>query len=204
MDPATIATFVEAIRHAPLDVLNQLSSTLEMDNRLPLESLAHLNNEDKLHTFRACLIVLFVTELMNQGQVVLNSMAQVTLTAFIEAIRCAPLDVLNQLALALEINDRLPLEFLACLNSKDKLHALRACLITFLVTKGRIVPRAFQLEASLATVHQRDSIVIAGMGSGKTLCFLIPILLHPESISVTVSPLKRLQVTQVRLDKMCW
>ena len=46
-------------------------------------------------------------------------------------------------------------------------------------------------------LRRQDSVVIAGTGSGKTLCLLIPILLRPKSISITISPLKRLQTTQV-------
>ncbi|KAF8432233.1 P-loop containing nucleoside triphosphate hydrolase protein, partial [Boletus edulis BED1] len=75
--------------------------------------------------------------------------------------------------------------------------ALRMCLIVFFVTRFAIVPRAFQLQASLATLKGLDSIITAGTGTGKTLCLFIPILLRPNSISITISPLKRLQVTQV-------
>ncbi|KAF9219478.1 hypothetical protein BS17DRAFT_717460, partial [Gyrodon lividus] len=39
--------------------------------------------------------------------------------------------------------------------------------------------------------------VIVGTGSGKTLCLLIPMLLQLDSISITISPLKHLQTSQV-------
>ncbi|KAI9573490.1 hypothetical protein HD554DRAFT_1980743, partial [Boletus coccyginus] len=58
-------------------------------------------------------------------------------------------------------------------------------------------PHDFQLQASLAMLRGRDCVIIAGTGSGKTLCLLLPILLRPDLISVTISPLKRLQTTQV-------
>ncbi|KAJ8456448.1 hypothetical protein ONZ45_g18718 [Pleurotus djamor] len=73
---------------------------------------------------------------------------------------------------------------------------LRACLLVFLYTNRRIVPREFQLHASLAAHLGRDSVIIAGTGSGKTLCIAIPVLLNPSKISIVISPLKRLQVTQ--------
>ncbi|KAI9459623.1 P-loop containing nucleoside triphosphate hydrolase protein, partial [Boletus coccyginus] len=60
-----------------------------------------------------------------------------------------------------------------------------------------IVPCTFQLQASLAILNGKDTIITAGTGSGKTLCLLIPILLCPGTISLTISPLKRLQMTQV-------
>ncbi|KIK78701.1 hypothetical protein PAXRUDRAFT_126893, partial [Paxillus rubicundulus Ve08.2h10] len=50
-----------------------------------------------------------------------------------------------------------------------------------------VVPRVFQLQASLAMLQQRDSIIMAGTGSGKTLCLLIPMLLRPGSISITIN-----------------
>ncbi|KAG1846147.1 P-loop containing nucleoside triphosphate hydrolase protein, partial [Suillus tomentosus] len=55
----------------------------------------------------------------------------------------------------------------------------------------------FQLEAILATLNGCDSVITAGTGCGKTLCLIIPILLHPDTISMTISPLKRLQNMQV-------
>ncbi|KAG1828315.1 hypothetical protein F4604DRAFT_1640580 [Suillus subluteus] len=74
------------------------------------------------------------------------------------------------------------------------------CALACSCTSSRlqtIVPRVFQLEAILATLNGRDSIITAGTGCGKTLCLIIPNLLRPDTISVTISPLKRLQITQV-------
>ncbi|KAF8427206.1 hypothetical protein L210DRAFT_3420065 [Boletus edulis BED1] len=119
------------------------------------------------------------------------------ITTFVEAIWHTPLDTAIQLSSTL-INDRLPHEYLATLNNEDRLEALRACLIISLLTDSRVVPCVFQLQASLEMLHQRDCVVIAGTSSGKTLCLLIPALLRPDSISITISPLKRLQTIQVR------
>ncbi|KAJ7506368.1 P-loop containing nucleoside triphosphate hydrolase protein, partial [Mycena galericulata] len=55
-----------------------------------------------------------------------------------------------------------------------------------------------QLESSLASDAGRDSTVIARTGFGKTLCIAIPLLLKPGTITLTVSPLKRLQAMQVK------
>ncbi|KIK79606.1 hypothetical protein PAXRUDRAFT_95859, partial [Paxillus rubicundulus Ve08.2h10] len=67
---------------------------------------------------------------------------------------------------------------------------LHACMIIYLLTATVIVPQEFQLQASLAILNGKDSIITAGTGSGKTLCIIIPLLLRPQSISITVSPLK--------------
>ena len=88
-------------------------------------------------------------------------------------------------------------QFLRSLSAIDHVVCHRLCLLLFTVTRGKKVPRQFQLEAALETVNSRDSIVIAGTGSGKTICIALPILLDPKCISITVSPLKRLQILQV-------
>ena len=43
----------------------------------------------------------------------------------------------------------------------------------------------------------QDSLTDVGTGNGKTLCMIIPCLLSPKTISVVISPLKRLQAVQV-------
>ena len=51
----------------------------------------------------------------------------------------------------------------------------------------------------LADVHAKDALVAAGTGSGKTLPIALCILLDDPTanyLSITISPLKRLQVTQ--------
>ncbi|KIK81748.1 hypothetical protein PAXRUDRAFT_90563, partial [Paxillus rubicundulus Ve08.2h10] len=77
--------------------------------------------------------------------------------------------------------------YLATLSDNAKVDALRACLIIWVLTRGAVVPRVFQLQASLAMLQQRDSIIMAGTGSGKTLCLLIPMLLRPGSIVMKLS-----------------
>ncbi|KAG1721041.1 hypothetical protein EDD22DRAFT_760609, partial [Suillus occidentalis] len=68
---------------------------------------------------------------------------------------------------------------------------LRACLIIYVLTATVIIPRQFQLEAVLATLNGRDSIVTAGTGSGKTLCIIMPILLRPGTVRVIESSVPR-------------
>ena len=121
------------------------------------------------------------------------------LTTSVDLVCHTLLDVLTQLALV-TINDQLPCDFIATLNNKEKLDAIRACLVVSLLTNGHIVPCVFQLQASLAMLRRQDSVILASTGSSKTLCMLIPILLHLESITITISLLKCLQMTQVRSE----
>ncbi|KAF9463438.1 hypothetical protein BDZ94DRAFT_1124584, partial [Collybia nuda] len=57
----------------------------------------------------------------------------------------------------------------------------------------------FQLRACLATHNRHDSLINAGTGSGKTLPIALNLLLNnptEANISLTISLLKRLQITQ--------
>jgi len=64
------------------------------------------------------------------------------------------------------------------------------------LSSGTEVPREFQLKASLAAIAGRDSVIRAG----KTLAMAIPMLLRPNAMAIVVSPLKRLQSSQVNID----
>ncbi|KAF9221685.1 hypothetical protein BS17DRAFT_653474, partial [Gyrodon lividus] len=59
-----------------------------------------------------------------------------------------------------------------------------ACVIIYILSSSMIIPCVFQLQASLAILNSRDTIITAGTGSGKTLCVLIPMLLRPGSMSI--------------------
>ena len=88
------------------------------------------------------------------------------------------------------------LRWIDSLDPDMSLDTLRACLLVFSVTDGRVIPRQFQLEAGLAAYREKNTIVNAGTGSGKTLSMAIPLLMDPKAIAIIVSPLKRLQTSQ--------
>lgn len=50
-------------------------------------------------------------------------------------------------------------------------------------------PFSWQLDASEAILCGQDVVVDVGTGSGKTLCFSLPLLLDEDSIVLTISPL---------------
>ena len=104
------------------------------------------------------------------------------------------LDTLKEHLVSLE---NLPTEFLDTLDEKDKTICYRATLLCYTVCKQ--VPKEMQLRTLLADVNRKDCLVSAGTGSGKTLPIALKILLDDptkNSISLTLSPYKRLQKTQ--------
>jgi ATP-dependent helicase YprA (DUF1998 family) len=103
-------------------------------------------------------------------------------------------------------SERLPLVYWNALSNEDRITASRACLLAYAVTGGTQVPRELQLRACLATYHAHDSLIDTGTGSGKTLPIALNLLLDDprlKKISLTISPLKRLQVTQVCIHYFC-
>ena len=95
-------------------------------------------------------------------------------------------------------SDQLPgPEFFSRLKASETKIVQKCCLLLSAATKGKKLPRLFQLEATLAVLSGRDSLINAGTGSGKTICMILPALLDPTSVALVVSPLKRLQILQV-------
>ena len=97
--------------------------------------------------------------------------------------------------------ERMPdVAFMASLSPSETADALLACALVWTLSNGSEVPREFQLKAGLAAVSGWDTVVRARTGSGKTLAMAIPMLLRPHAMAIVVSPLKRLQSSQVGLD----
>ncbi|KAJ7677144.1 P-loop containing nucleoside triphosphate hydrolase protein [Mycena olivaceomarginata] len=116
---------------------------------------------------------------------------------WLDFIRSLPLGALQDFV-KLNITPTLSLanDYIESLDENDKTIAIRASALVFVASNKRIVPREYQLQSVLALAHGRDCVVDSGTGSGKTLCQIIPNLLFPDTTSVTVSPLKRLQILQ--------
>ena len=111
---------------------------------------------------------------------------------------CDP-NELSQLILTVITDGRLPNDFLESLNNDDQIICNRASMICWSVTDGVCVPREMQLRVILAERHGLDAVVASGTGSGKTLPMALTMLLDNPAenrITITISPLKRLQVTQ--------
>lgn len=60
-------------------------------------------------------------------------------------------------------------------------------------------PFRWQLEAAASVLCGEDAVVDVGTGSGKTLCFSLPLLLpgNERDISIVIGPLSALMIDQV-------
>ncbi|KAJ6628448.1 P-loop containing nucleoside triphosphate hydrolase protein [Mycena sp. CBHHK59/15] len=59
-------------------------------------------------------------------------------------------------------------------------------------------PYEWQIDVSEALVLGLDAVVIAGTGAGKTIPFMMPLLLDPTKFVLVISPLKILQENQAK------
>jgi hypothetical protein len=117
----------------------------------------------------------------------------------IQVLRNLPWRDISDLASQEIPEDKIPVAYLAGLNEKDRILCLRASLICLEVTGGAQIPREMQLRAVVADQNGGDSLISAGTGSGKTLPIALNFLLDDpslEPVTLTISPLKRLQSTQ--------
>ncbi|KAF9474639.1 hypothetical protein BDN70DRAFT_775081, partial [Pholiota conissans] len=57
-------------------------------------------------------------------------------------------------------------------------------------------PFKWQLNTAKAILCGKDVIIDIGTGNGKTLCFLLPLLLDERDVGLTVSPLSALMIDQ--------
>lgn len=60
-------------------------------------------------------------------------------------------------------------------------------------------PHEWQLDTTEAILLGLDSIVIASTGAGKTIPFMLPLLVDEKKKIIIISPLKILQDDQVRI-----
>jgi len=116
----------------------------------------------------------------------------------IPTIRSLSLEDLRRTAAEIIPQDRRPSQHLWDISDNvQQLYVLRACLLVFILSLGRVVPRDFQLEATLSALGNKDVIVSSGTGSGKTLIMTMLMLLCPMDLSLVIVPLKRLQNAQL-------
>ncbi|KAG2047864.1 hypothetical protein BDR06DRAFT_896564, partial [Suillus hirtellus] len=62
---------------------------------------------------------------------------------------------------------------------------------------GTKQPKPFQLECLISLLTSRHVVVRAATGAGKILAMILPLLLSPDKIAITVTPLKLLQKDHV-------
>jgi bloom syndrome protein len=74
---------------------------------------------------------------------------------------------------------------------------LREELTRLLVEKFKHAPYSWQLDVAEAICLGLDAVVVAGTGEGKTLPFVMPLLLDERKVAVIISPLIALQQDHV-------
>jgi len=80
---------------------------------------------------------------------------------------------------------------------KGNYHFPDVCLLLWIASGLKFMPREFQLKATIALLSGQDVLVDVGTGYGKMICMILPcLLLYPATISMVISPLKRLQAVQ--------
>jgi hypothetical protein len=121
------------------------------------------------------------------------------LSEHLQSLRTCSGEEINQLVSNLRLAERLPVAFLDGLAEEDKIICYRVALLCYCVTSSKQIPREMQLRVVLADQHKKDILVSAGTGTGKTLPTVLNALLDAVAkklVSLVISPLKRLQVTQ--------
>ena len=92
---------------------------------------------------------------------------------------------------------RLSVNFWLQYTEEKQAIALRASLLLWIHSGFQVLPREFQLKATIAIMSGQDSLIDVGTGAGKTLCMILPCMISPETMAIVFSPLKRLQAVQV-------
>ncbi|KAJ3775657.1 P-loop containing nucleoside triphosphate hydrolase protein [Lentinula raphanica] len=93
----------------------------------------------------------------------------------------------------------LPWTFLNSLSNKEQLVAFKFCLLLWYVTQGSQIPRQIQLESALSVYQKKDTLLVAGTNTGKTLVvILLALLQKPGQVTLMVSPFKRLQESMAK------
>jgi bloom syndrome protein len=73
----------------------------------------------------------------------------------------------------------------------------RADMIASFVPRFGREPYPWQLDVAEAFMLKLDGVIIAGTGAGKTIPFMLPLLINPTKYVLIISPLKVLQHDQV-------
>ena len=89
-------------------------------------------------------------------------------------------------------------DFVSSLTPAQQELVFNAFLMLDELSEGLKVPQSLQLLCLLALKKGKDVVIRAGTGYGKTLAMILPILLTPGKVPIIISPLKLLQVSQVR------
>ncbi|KAG2073671.1 hypothetical protein BDR04DRAFT_1229901 [Suillus decipiens] len=100
----------------------------------------------------------------------------------------------------------LPTDFTSALSIPQHQQVLNAFSRLDIISQGSQRPKLFQLKCLISLLSARHVVLRAATGSGKTLAMILSLLLSPNKIAITVTPLKLLQrdhTQQEKVQKAC-
>ncbi|KAG1750538.1 P-loop containing nucleoside triphosphate hydrolase protein [Suillus paluster] len=109
-----------------------------------------------------------------------------------EAVSVSPMSLA-----ALDALENLLTEFIEPLHIFQRQNIVDSFARLNFLTEGTKQPKLFQLECLMSLLTSRHVVVWAATGAGKTLAMILPLLLSPNKIAITVTPLKLLQKDHV-------
>ncbi|KAG2155301.1 uncharacterized protein EDB93DRAFT_1264911 [Suillus bovinus] len=98
---------------------------------------------------------------------------------------------------ALDALENLPTDFIDPLDISQHQDIVDSFSRLDFLAKGTKQPKLFQLKCLISLLASRHVVVRAATGAGKTLAMILPLLLSPDKIAITVTPLKLLQKDHV-------
>ncbi|KAG1756150.1 hypothetical protein EDD22DRAFT_827858 [Suillus occidentalis] len=101
------------------------------------------------------------------------------------------------MSLAVDALENLPTEFIEPLHISQRQNIVDSFARLDFLTEGTKQPKLFQLKCLMSLLASRHVVVRAATGAGKTLAMILPLLLSPNKIAITVTPLKLLQKDHV-------
>ncbi|KAG2054205.1 hypothetical protein BDR06DRAFT_1007878 [Suillus hirtellus] len=113
-----------------------------------------------------------------------------------EAVSVSPMSLA-----ALDALENLPTDFIEPLHLSQRQNIVDSFARLDFLTEGTKQPKPFQLECLISLLASRHVVVRAATGAGKTLAMILPLLLSPDKIAITITPLKLLQKDHVRLTR---
>jgi Lhr-like helicase len=113
-----------------------------------------------------------------------------------EAVSVSPMSLA-----ALDALKNLPTEFIEPLDISQRQNIVDSFARLNFLTEGMKQPKLFQLKCLMSLLASRHVVVWAATGAGETLAMILPLLLSPNKIAITVTPLKLLQKDHVHLTR---
>ncbi|KAG1759353.1 hypothetical protein EDD22DRAFT_1052066 [Suillus occidentalis] len=111
---------------------------------------------------------------------------------------------------ALDALKNLPTEFIEPLHISQRQNIVDSFARLDFLTEGTKQPKLFQLKCLMSLLASRHVVVRAATGAGKTLAMILPLLLSPNKIAITVNEFVQYGIPSIAInhdtphDKTLW